>query len=574
MLLLEYGEYFFEDRPAISFPVPSSSSGQSFEAMDALKVPGRLKICSRCLIFEPTDRMKALVKFPFKNITTPLQPFEFPYSYRCAVGEESVSQSFTFSYNKVLEMKDNNLVGPYRHKSGEQQVVFILSHLSSTSPIMSTLLSKIDNLRSIFASSGSDDRLLEPLTRSKASAEFDLSELVDFHEKLTMKEAVAAKMVSPLILFPGFIMVTEKRFYFQPSEINNAGLLNNHIDLSRVRRIYKKRYLLQETGLELLMEDSTSVLFCLDDKAMRDAIYSIIRKLCQSFLLLEETLEAVTARWKAKEMSNFDYLMFLNLEAGRSLNDLGQYPVFPHVLTDFTSPVLDLTNPNVYRDLSKPVGALNKKRLEYFKTRFRSMPRENISKGIDPPFLYGTHYSSPAYVLYYLVRVAPEHMLCLQNGKFDAPDRMFNSIADSWLSCLDNPTDVKELIPEFFSGNGSFLRNRSGLEMGRRQTGQRLSHVELPPWATDAADFIKKHTEALESAHVTSHLNEWIDLIFGDKQRGLSAEEADNLFFYLTYAGSEEIEAANPTQRAALMIQIQEFGQTPKQLFFKPHVKG
>ena len=44
----------------------------------------------------------------------------------------------------------------------------------------------------------------------------------------------------------------------------------------------------------------------------------------------------------------------------------------------------------------------------------------------EPKFLYGSHYSTPGYVLYYLARVAPEYVLCLQNGKFDQPDRMFN----------------------------------------------------------------------------------------------------------------------------------------------------
>ena len=41
-------------------------------------------------------------------------------------------------------------------------------------------------------------------------------------------------------------------------------------------------------------------------------------------------------------------------------------------------------------------------------------------------FLYGTHYSAPGYVLYYLVRAAPEYLLCLQNGKFDQPNRLFH----------------------------------------------------------------------------------------------------------------------------------------------------
>lgn len=54
----------------------------------------------------------------------------------------------------------------------------------------------------------------------------------------------------------------------------------------------------------------------------------------------------------------------------------------------------------------------------------------------------GTHYSTPGYVLHYLVRVAPEYMLCLQNGKFDAPDRMFHNMLGTWQSCLQNPTGM------------------------------------------------------------------------------------------------------------------------------------
>ena len=68
------------------------------------------------------------------------------------------------------------------------------------------------------------------------------------------------------------------------------------------------------------------------------------------------------------------------------------------------------------------------------------------SHGGPPPFLYGTHYSAPGYVLYYLARVAPEHMLSLQGGRFDSPDRMFSSVAGCWESCLNNPADVKVTV--------------------------------------------------------------------------------------------------------------------------------
>lgn len=45
---------------------------------------------------------------------------------------------------------------------------------------------------------------------------------------------------------------------------------------------------------------------------------------------------------------------------------------------------------------------------------------ESICQHVDAagdmpkPFMYGTHYSTPGYVMYWLVRAAPGHMLRLQ----------------------------------------------------------------------------------------------------------------------------------------------------------------
>jgi factor associated with neutral sphingomyelinase activation len=98
----------------------------------------------------------------------------------------------------------------------------------------------------------------------------------------------------------------------------------------------------------------------------------------------------------------------------RSFNDLAQYPVFPWVLADYSSPALDLSSAASFRDLAKPVGALNPGRLEDFRRRFKDMPSEE--EGGMPAFMYGTHYSTPGYVMYWLVRAAPAHMLRLQVG--------------------------------------------------------------------------------------------------------------------------------------------------------------
>lgn len=62
--------------------------------------------------------------------------------------------------------------------------------------------------------------------------------------------------------------------------------------------------------------------------------------------------------------------MALNTLAGRSFNDLTQYPVFPWVLCDYVSEELDLDDPAVYRDLSKPMGAIGETRARQFTERY------------------------------------------------------------------------------------------------------------------------------------------------------------------------------------------------------------
>jgi len=65
--------------------------------------------------------------------------------------------------------------------------------------------------------------------------------------------------------------------------------------------------------------------------------------------------------------------MALNRMAGRSFNDLTQYPVFPWVLADYTSDTIDITDSRVFRDLTKPIGALNPDRLAQLLERYNEL---------------------------------------------------------------------------------------------------------------------------------------------------------------------------------------------------------
>eukprot|EP00727_Mastigamoeba_balamuthi_P004853 m51a1_g14366 hypothetical protein (2192) ;mRNA; f:232687-241228 len=277
-------------------------------------------------------------------------------------------------------------------------------------------------------------------------------------------------------------------------------------------------------------------------------------------------------QWLKGSMSNFDYLMALNVLAGRTFNDLAQYFVFPWVLTDYSSEKIDLRDVLVFRDLSKPVGALNPARLDNFIARYEEL--ESHDPPEVPPFLYGSHYSALGSVLFWLVRMEPfsSQARDLQGGDFDVPDRLFLSVEGAWSNCLNSSSDVKELTPEFFY-LADFLRNANGYSLGRRQTGAVVDDCELPRWAPSAEAFVRVMREALESDYVSAHLHEWIDLVFGYKQRGQEAIRAHNVFYYLTYDGAvdtSELEADSMAAEA-LRTQLKYFGQTPQQLFVAPH---
>lgn len=60
------------------------------------------------------------------------------------------------------------------------------------------------------------------------------------------------------------------------------------------------------------------------------------------------------------------------------------------------------------------------------------------------------------------------------------------------------------------------------------------------------------HPQALECDYVSAHLHEWIDLIFGYKQQGPLAMEANNVFYYYYYESNVDILYTNFTSNEDL----------------------
>lgn len=378
-----------------------------------------------------------------------------------------------------------------------------------------------------------------------------------------------------------------------PNILGHSKKTCTKFSFDSIVEVHKRRYLLQPIALEVFSSDGRNALIAFP-RSIRNKVYSRFMTVSTQLTsnvheslagqkssvsveggsgllssLIGET--SVTQRWVRGELSNFQYLMNLNTIAGRSYNDLMQYPIFPWILADYTSDCLDLNNPATFRDLSRPVGAQTSDRLEQFKRRYAEWDDTET-----PPYHYGTFYSSAMIVASYMVRMEPftQHFLRLQGGHFDLADRMFHSIHDSWLSASKhNMADIKELIPEFFY-LPEFLKNDNKYDLGIKQNGMKLNNVILPPWAKDdTREFIRVHRSALESDYVSAHLHEWIDLIFGYKQQGQAAVEAVNVFHHLFYEGNVDIYNTDidPIKKNAVIGFINNFGQVPKQLFRKPH---
>eukprot|EP00854_Cymbomonas_tetramitiformis_P005000 gene5000-6089_t len=290
--------------------------------------------------------------------------------------------------------------------------------------------------------------------------------------------------------------------------------------------------------------------------------------------------EGWTEAWSAGKMTNLEYLMRLNAAAGRSLQDLSQYPVMPWVLVDYAFPDLDLEEPASFRDLTLPVGAL---REEPSCTKPRQRSEAGDPATFSPPFLwpnrlvlpvaqgvsscltaahqghgadagaglFWAHYSTPRGVADLLAGARPfrPDADASQRGPQASPSL---SVRKLWEGASSNPLDHRELVPEWF------------------YCPEALAGRELPPWAAGSAEeFVRLNLAALESSHVSAHLHHWIDLIFGCKQRGPAAAAAHNTFFCSAYEGALDLLKVASAERTRQCLDTT--GQCPMQLFSKSH---
>ena len=387
--------------------------------------------------------------------------------------------------------------------------------------------------------------------------------------------------------------------------------LNYFFPYSDIKMILKRNYYYKDTALEIYCQNNKSYYFNFKEKDSREKSYiKIIKNIkdkieiyCgenKNFILnnlgistdKNFSISKIIKKWEKYEISNATLLIYLNILSGRSFNDLSQYPIFPWILTDYKSKTLNEEDLNIknsiYRDLTCPMGMLecsdNGERKKIYLKIYKSLLKDYQSinskeknllmKGgietYEKPYIFGSHYSNPIYVCHYLTRIFPYSNIIieLQGSKFDDPDRLFLSVNNSFFGATTQKGDLRELIPEFYYIPEMFL-NINNLDLGIRRNKTKVNNVNCPIWSND--DPYKMITilfYAFESFNVSSNINNWIDLVFGFKQRGEEAEKSNNIFMNSTYPTEINIEKYD-INRKMYYYRCVEFGITPKQIFFK-----
>uniref|UniRef100_A0A914ZSZ0 Lysosomal-trafficking regulator n=2 Tax=Parascaris univalens TaxID=6257 RepID=A0A914ZSZ0_PARUN len=184
-----------------------------------------------------------------------------------------------------------------------------------------------------------------------------------------IRVSLPAKVVRSTVESSGEVLLGDVKFYFfgdntrsTQKGVSQATVMIVVWEYSAVVEVYKRHHLLKDVAIEIFLSDGQTYLIVFEEQTNRDHFMSqlLSMDLC-NLVSSPQNLHSITQIWREGGMSNFEYLMQLNKLAGRSFNDLMQYPVFPFVLSNYSSSVIDLADASSYRNLSKPMAIQNKR---------------------------------------------------------------------------------------------------------------------------------------------------------------------------------------------------------------------
>ena len=233
-------------------------------------------------------------------------------------------------------------------------------------------------------------------------------------------------------------------------------------------------------------------------------------------------LSDVLRRWKNHEISTYTFLMYLNLFAGRSIEDKSQNPIMPQLI------LLNNENKVVLRNLKLPMG---QQKIENNQNNINRITQyDNLykkEKNKKKAFYYPSSVSTEKSVCKYLSQLIPYNQIA--KNLFDDKENFLTSINKEIIDSLTNINNVNESIPDFFYLFACF-KNINDIKNGNKE-GIELPNIDIINNTNYNFDksilYVLTLNKILESKEVNDTIGNWIDLIFGIDQH---SEKLKNIY--------------------------------------------
>ena len=122
------------------------------------------------------------------------------------------------------------------------------------------------------------------------------------------------------------------------------------LNFLQVRDVTRRWFQLRDDAIEVFLSGGSTCFFSFSCTDERNGVFEALSCAClRSGPAASDSAQWAQQQWLEGRLTNFEYLMRLNTLAGRSHNDLMQYPVFPFILAQYTEPTLDLNDSSSYR---------------------------------------------------------------------------------------------------------------------------------------------------------------------------------------------------------------------------------
>lgn len=124
VLLVKRTSVFFDSRFSLLLLDPNEIYFEDFISTlcDSPPLTGRLKMCSKSLVFEPKNSTYPLIKIPFADITQICSYSQYSKSFH-----EHADSILVIKANQHIEMLTGNIIAPYSFKDAKD-FLFQLSY--------------------------------------------------------------------------------------------------------------------------------------------------------------------------------------------------------------------------------------------------------------------------------------------------------------------------------------------------------------------------------------------------------------------------------------------------------------